>query len=79
MTEQKNSPVVPVATEKRPNRQVSVTVPAEFYDGFYDHRWTAKKEIGKMFKEALDTYAGVNNIAVDGSAPHAPKKTRDSK
>ena len=57
--------------EKRPNRQISVTVPAELYDGFFDHTWTAKKRIGQLFIAALEDYAAANGVAIDGTAPHA--------
>lgn len=61
---------------KRPNRQLSVSVPAETFDGFYDNKWTAKKETGAMFLEAIEDYVVKHGIVTDGTAPHAPAVKR---
>lgn len=55
----------------RKSSQVSTTVSAEYFDGLEDYRWTARKKMTEIVKEALDEYVAKNGIKVDGSAPKA--------
>jgi hypothetical protein len=55
----------------RKSAQVSTTVSAEYFDGLEDHRWTARKKMTEIVREALDDYVAKHGVKVDGSAPHA--------
>lgn len=65
-----NPPAV-AAPVARKSSQVSTTVSAEYFDGLEDYRWTARKKMTEIVKEALDEYVAKNGIKVDGSAPKA--------
>lgn len=69
-----NVPAAPVATEPRKSKQVSATVPAEYFDGLVDHQWTARKKVTDIVREALDAYVADKGIKIDGSAPHHDAK-----
>jgi len=61
----------PVVDPKRKGQQVSATVPAEYFDGLEDHRWTARKTMPQIVREALDDYVAKHSLKVDGTAPKA--------
>lgn len=55
----------------RKSTQVSTTVSADYFDGLEDYRWTVRKKMTEIVKEALDDYVAKNSINVDGTAPKA--------
>ena len=66
------APVETVAeAPARKSKQVSATVPAEYYDGLVDHMWTKRIKVTDIVREALDAYVAANDVKIDGSAPHA--------
>lgn len=75
MSEAKNVETVasPVVAEKRKNVQVATTIPAEFFDGLEDRKWTSRVEVKDQVLEALQDYAVKHAIKIDGSAPHAKR------
>jgi hypothetical protein len=70
---EKNLETVTADPAKRRGVQVAATVPAEFYDGLEDRKWTSRIEVKDQVLEALADYAIKHGIAVDGSAPHAKR------
>lgn len=65
-----DAPVASAPTARK-SSQVGTTVSAEYFDGLEDYRWTARKKMTEIVKEALDEYVAKNGIKVDGSAPKA--------
>lgn len=67
-------------TPVRKSSQVSTTVDADYFDALEDHRWTVRKKMTEIVKEALDDYTAKHKIQVKPAAPAetpaeaAPKK-----
>ena len=59
------------AAEVRKSKQVSCTVPAEYFDGLEDYHWTNRTKVTDIVREALDEFVAKHGIKIDGSAPHA--------
>ena len=68
----------PAATEApaevRKSKQVSATVPAEYFDGLVDFQWTNRIKVTDIVRKALDEFVANNGIKVDGSAPRHDAK-----
>lgn len=67
MTKTVETTTAPVA--KRRGVQISVTVPAETFDGLTDHKWTSRVEVKDQLLEAISDYVAKHEIKIDGSAP----------
>jgi len=62
---------VATAAPARKSKQVSCTVPAEYFDGLEDYFWTNRIKVTDIVRKALDQFVAENGIKIDGSAPHA--------
>lgn len=73
-TNDKNTTTTPAPAKTeapRKSSQVSTTVSPEYFDGLEDYRWTVRKKMTEVVKEALDDYVAKHEIKVDGTAPKA--------
>lgn len=67
----KNVETTSTVPAKRRGVQVSITIPAETFDGLTDRKWTSRVEVKDQLLEALTDYAEKHEIKIDGSAPKA--------
>lgn len=76
-TEERNATMAKNENSRK-GAQVSCTIPQTTYDALEDHRWTVRKTMTELMREAVDEYVEKHGIKVE-SGDEAVPATEDAK